>query len=549
MGKLFQRGVACIVDGCGSSDGAAIYKDEDTDETYQICFSASCPSEGKATFINRTDSVREATVVEEQDDTGVSKLVLAMRSYGNAVIPDGYRGLSHNALSQYGVKQNKDVIYFPYFDDDGDLTAFKIRRPPKKFSVIGNSPKELLFGKQAFKPGGKAVTVVEGELDAVSVYEMFGCKYPVVSSSNTSSIIDCLKANYEWLNTFDSIYICMDADAAGQKQVKEIAGLFSGKSKVVSLDRKLKDPNGYLMAGKSKEFIDTWWKAIPYTPDGIVRGDSLWERMKAPRSVPVAMWPWTMLNEYLYGIYPGRIYTWTAGSGVGKSQVIRELSYWILKETKSNIGILMLEEATEDTVLGMMSIHLSKPLHVPGTKYTEEEYHDAYTASGGSDRVFYHDHFGSTSITNILDRVRYLAKAESCKFIFLDHLSILVSAQQNPDERKAIDEIMTKLRMLVEETGITLFLVSHLKRSDGKDYTRGAEVSASDLRGSASIEQLSDTIIALERNGHADTEEESNTTILRVIKSRQFGRLGQADALYYNRLTGRMKETRLVDTL
>ena len=83
----------------------------------------------------------------------------------------------------------------------------------------------------------------------------------------------------------------------------------------------------------------------------------------------------------------------------------------------------------------------------------------------------------------------------------------------------------------------------------GKVYTEGAQTSASDMRGSASIEQLSDFIIGLERNGQADDDKESNTTTVRVLKSRRFGRLGVADRLHYNRNTGRMKEVFYDDTL
>ena len=60
-------------------------------------------------------------------------------------------------------------------------------------------------------------------------------------------------------------------------------------------------------------------------------------------------------------------------------------------------------------------------------------------------------------------RIEYMALALETKTIFLDHLSILISGLDG-DERKMIDTTMTKLRSLVEKTGIKLFLVSHLRR-------------------------------------------------------------------------------------
>ena len=68
------------------------------------------------------------------------------------------------------------------------------------------------------------------------------------------------------------------------------------------------------------------------------------------------------------------------------------------------------------------------------------------------------DHFGSISNDEILSRVRYMARGLGCKWIILrppKYLSIRVK-KDNGDERKSIDILMTKLRSLVEETGISL---------------------------------------------------------------------------------------------
>ena len=97
--------------------------------------------------------------------------------------------------------------------------------------------------------------------------------------------------------------------------------------------------------------------------------------------------------------------------------------------------------------------------------------------------MFLFDSFGSTSVDNIINRVRYMAKALDCKFIFLT-ISIVVSDQQQGDERRALDEITTKLRMLCQECDITLFAVSHLRRPTGTGHEEGSVTSLSQLRGS-----------------------------------------------------------------
>jgi len=137
-----------------------------------------------------------------------------------------------------------------------------------------------------------------------------------------------------------------------------------------------------------------------------------------------------------------------------------------------------------------------------------------------------------------------MAKGLDCKWIILDHLSIVVSGMEGENERQLIDRLMTKLRTLVQETGIGMFLVSHLRRPIGdKGHERGAEVSLSQLRGSHAIAQLSDMVLGLERDQQHEDEEVRNTTLVRVIKNRFIGLTGPACYLFYDKHTGRLEET------
>ena len=102
-----------------------------------------------------------------------------------------------------------------------------------------------------------------------------------------------------------------------------------------------------------------------------------------------------------------------------------------------------------------------------------------------------------------------------------------------------IDNAMTALRTLVQETGIGLILVSHLKRPEGKGHEDGAQVSLSQLRGSAAIAQLSDMVIGAERDQQG---EDPNLTTLRVLKNRFSGETGEAGHLRYDKATGRLSE-------
>jgi twinkle protein len=459
--------------------------------------------------------------------------------------------ISQATAEFYGMRTSDEGLHFIYTNGKGVPVAEKLRTKGKEFKIRGAwGETEPLWGMHNFTAKGKYVTLLEGERDALAAYQMMGSKWPTLSLKNgaTSALKDCRKA-YEYLNSFDNIVICFDADEPGQQAAAQVAELFGGKAKTMKHVKGYKDARDYLMYGDTKEFTDAWWNAEQYKPDGIVNGSSLFDTVMEPIKAPDALYPWEGLNRLTYGIRDAELVTITAGSGLGKSAVLREIAWHLLSKTEANIGGLFLEETVKKTGLGLMSLAANKPLHIPSMFSTvdentlsTEDMKEAFDKTLGTGRVWLHDHFGSSDIDNIVSRVKFMAKALNCKYIFLDHITIVVSSMQNPDERKALDEIMTKLRMLVQETSITLFVVSHLKRPDGKGHEEGAATSLAQLRGSGSIAQLSDMVIGLERDGQAQDEIVRNTTKVRVLKNRFAGITGPACELLYNHETGRINE-------
>lgn len=522
--------VAC--NHCGSSDAASINEDGST-----YCFSCSTLTPAEDADIDM-DAVKETTSLLNK----VKKQMKHFQDKESCPIPE--RRLTRATAERYGVVKDDTNFYFPYYDENGTLVAAKVRNiAEKKFHTEGEWSKAVLFGQQLYSSGGKYVTLTEGENDALAAFQATGSKWPCVSIRNgaANALKDC-RAAYEWLNSFDNIVICFDNDEPGKKAAKEVAELFGNKAKVFKHEPDMKDACDYVVANKEGAFIQRWWAAESYVPDGIVVGTTLWDLVSRPPEAAQCLYPWDGLNALTYGIRHGELVTITAGSGLGKSQLLREIVWHLLCHTDDNIGLMFLEESIRKTGLSLMSLAANKPLHLPDTESNEEERKDAFERTLGTGRVFLFDHFGSSSVDNIVNRVRYMAKAMNCKYIVVDHISIIVSAQENGDERKSIDEIMTKLRMLVQETNIALFAVSHLKRPEGRGHEEGAATSLAQLRGSGSIAQLSDMVLGAERNGQADDERERNTTHLRVLKNRFSGMTGPACSLLYNKESGRMLE-------
>jgi twinkle protein len=97
---------------------------------------------------------------------------------------------------------------------------------------------------------------------------------------------------------------------------------------------------------------------------------------------------------------------------------------------------------------------------------------------------------------------------------------------------------MHTLRVLCSEIDLALILVSHLKRPQSeKGHEGGAAVSLSQMRGSHSLAQLSDAVVAMQI---PEDDTTSGARDLVVLKNRFSGQVGQADALQYVLETGRL---------
>jgi twinkle protein len=466
------------------------------------------------------------------------------------------RGISLATAKKYNVKAVKNTKgeiakhFYPYCVA-AEVTSYKVREPAKHFSWRGNSKGTGLFGQSIFKDSGKYITLVEGECDAMAAYELLGSKWPVVSiKSGAAGAARDIKNSIEFLEGYENIIINFDNDKMGRGAAKQVAMLLTpGKAKLLILPDDFKDANEMLRAGRGQSYLDAWWSAKLYTPSGVINvtdfvKDKYHNRPKK-ESIP---YPWEGLNKKLYGLRQGELVSITGGTGLGKTSVTRELEHWLIKSTKDNVGIIALEENEYQTIDGLLSIEANARLYIDQIRdqYSREQidkYLNALYNGENENRVFIHSHFGTNDVEEIFSKLRYLIVGMECKWIVFDHISMLVSAISGGDERRTIDNVMTRLRSLVEETGVGLILVSHLRRIEGnRGHENGVSVSLSHLRGSQSIAQLSDCVIALERDQQSDDPKEANTTHIRVLKSRYTGDVGMATHLVYDKNTGRLSE-------
>ena len=516
-------------DVCGSSDANTLF-----DDGHMWCFSCNKLTQPP------TDKVKP--MMQKRMTTSFSPLP-DLKDTKVGSLKD--RSIKKETLQFYDVRLDvcDGVVmkhYYPYTTKDGDIVAYKIRTEPKGFDSKGPIGKATFFGASKFSNSGKYLTICEGEIDTMAVYQMMGSKYPTVGVRSATSAYKDAKKNFEWVDSFDNIIICFDNDDAGKNAAKEVASLFPKKCKVVKLNKK--DAGKYLEEKDPTEFNRLWWAAEQFKPDDILSGQDIWDAIKDKPKEAIFTYPWEALQNITYGMREGEFIIITAGTGIGKTNVLREISHHILKSTDANLGVIYLEEGTLDTAHGLMTCDASIPFHLPDAVYTDEEYQIAFKNTWGTNRVYtLGERFRDNSVDYLVDKIKFLVRGCDCKFLILDHISFMVS--DNPgDERKMLDEIGHKLKAIAVELGIVLCAVAHSRRQATKPLEEGGITSLSDLRGTAGLGQLANFVFGLERNGQAQDEQERNTTLIRVLKNRFSGLTGPTSYLYFNKETGRLTE-------
>lgn len=424
-------------------------------------------------------------------------------------------------------------------DDNGQLIDQKTRDRNKAFRWLGGSKYKGIIGSWSWPAKGKSVVITEGEIDRMSISQAFDNKWPTGSLPNgADSVKNAILVDYERLCRFDNIILCFDNDKPGQEALKIACEMLPvGKVKIMTLPKK--DANEVLLDKTlgPAALVRAFWDAKPWRPDGIREGREFTrERMKQTRKAGLRL-VYPKLDDMWDGMRDGEITTICAGSGIGKSTIARDIAYHQRMEHGLKIGNIFLEEDNETSVKAYVGLHQGVPLKklIKTPEILTDEQWDESLAAVIWDNMMFYDHFGSLESDRLLTMMRYMA-ASGCRRIVLDHISIVVSGLESVDERKDIDILMTKLASFVKETGVHVIAIVHLKRSNGKNFNEGGQISANDLRGSAAIEQLSFNILAAERN--QQDEKRKAFAQLRSLKCRITGETGEADVLKWNLAKG-----------
>jgi twinkle protein len=525
-------------DACGSSDANAVY-----DDGHTHCFSCGARTSG--------DEVEERSPPENRV---TDKSLLPVGEYE----PLTARKIDARVCQKYGYSlgefKDKPCHIAPYYDDAGKLVAQKVRLPGKDFTIRGDLKKALpLFGQQLCRDGGKMIVVTEGEIDALAVCQAMGLSWPAVSIPNgAQGAKKAIAKAAPFLDRFEKVVFCFDEDEPGREALEECLPLIAyGKAYVAKLP--LKDASDMVKAGRSKELVDAIWGARKWTPDILeeIDDDLIDDAMEEQAwGLP---WPWVTMTRRTYGIQRSALYTWGAGTGSGKTTLMKQLMLTAMRpdlgEDHSSIegfvmpgprkvACILYEEPVKRTLKTLAGMVMRQRIHVPGTVYDKEE----ARRIGRELQPWLHSVSlrGARNWEAVQSTIRYLCRGEGIRDFVIDPMTALTAGDEN--ERTSLDGIMSELAELAEELDITIHLVFHLTTPEGKSHEDGGRVQEKHFRGSRAVAFWSHYLMGLERN----KQDPNCPTVIRGLKDRLTGdAVGVFIALRYNKETGLMEETEL----
>lgn len=475
----------------------------------------------------------------------------------------GYRGLDSKVLAKTGVRYSFNTetgevgeVYYPVTENTfkegvkglDALTGYKVRRIPKNFLAIGKVGKDSEFFLQHMFPTHKGwLLIVEGENDALAAYQMLyksknDKKYDeiaVVSPvTGSGGIVNALRANYEWVDQFSRIIVCMDNDRAGKAATeKAMEVLPKNKSYVVNLRRK--DVHEFLEKGDEKSFLNDFWGMKPYVVDGVKSSfdgfleitDQLdWEYMPLPPYMK-------KLQENMGGgITKGSINNIIAATSVSKTTHLRNIVYHWIFNTRTRPVIVSLEETAAEYSLNLLQVHLKEnffgktPEEIK--KFLEQEYvQDAIKQLSldeeGQPRFYLIDE-RSGSIEDIEKQIELLHSKYGCNVFIFDVLSDLLRGS-NAD--KAEDHMSFQREMC--KRGATFINTHHTRKMPLSKDGKTAEPTEWDVLGTGSFIQSAHTNILFYRDKTDECTLRRNTTRA-VMSKRRGGVTGDAGEWFYD---------------
>lgn len=405
----------------------------------------------------------------------------------------GERKISRAAIKAFRVGEDGRTMIFPLILPDGELANVKYRaidRDGTKQPMTRAEPnaEPVLFGWQALPENTREVTICEGEIDALTLFDYGVPALSVPFGGGVGRKQQWIESEFERLERFEKIFLALDQDAEGESAAQEIANRL-GRHRCVRVRLPFKDANDCRKNDVSdQEIAACFAEAEGLDPPELRRAGDFsnsvvklfWPADDAPVGYRM---PFARIGTKLL-FRPGELTIWTGASGSGKSQLLSHASVaW--GDQGSRVCIASLEMAAAQFLRRM--VKQAGNTDRPPEDFIRE------LMNWLNDWVFIFDFVGKSTVSKLIEVFEYARARYGCDTFIVDSLMRLgVGSEDYEGQEKAVFQLVN----WTVEKGVHTHLVAHSR----KPQTGQQVPETEDIKGAGEIAFNAFNILTIWRN-------------------------------------------------
>lgn len=522
----------CPFKDCGSTDAFSW----NPDKACGKCFSCSASYPGKGALFEWASPTYPTPLRTDYYYKGQTMHTLVQQTTPQEYLTEVYRGtrgITDETMKFYNVvtmvDSNGTSIRQVYSYPSGGK---KIRTLPKSFRAENGLRSDELFGMDRFNAGSaKAVVITEGELDALSAFQMLGARTPCVSLPSATPNQKLFEKCKDWLNSFEKIYLSFDSDMKSEPVAQKLANLFPNRVYAIPHD-KYKDANEFLQAGAKESYVNAFKGARKYTPENVFNSpEQFLSILHDDDDSTYVSTGIQALDDVILGLMRGHFTVFSAPEGVGKTELMRYLEFAMLsRHSGVPIAICHMEEVKKRSLLGLASYELGKNVTRKDLIKNQEEVDQAVIRLSSGERLYQFTIGVDEDPMEILNQIRFLSQACGVHYVFFEPIQDLAYSRQSDETAEQfLSQLATKLSRLAAELNVGIITIAH-ENDDGA------------IRDCRMIGKRASVVIKLERDKMAKDQDVRNTTKLLVVKNRPTGTTGYAGQMFFDGETFTLSE-------
>ncbi len=432
------------------------------------------------------------------------------------------RKLAPETIRSFKIAESEQNIIFPYWRDGGLVFVKRLginRIDGRKQISVEPNCEPSLFGWHLIPANARAVTICEGEIDAMTLHQ-YG--FPALSVPFGGGAKDKQKwVEYEFdrLAMFDEIFLCFDNDTEGQAAVHElITRLGRHRCRIVSLPKK--DANECLQAGIEKSAIQQCYNdAATLDPEELKSASDFVEDVidafNPVNGIELGyQTPWEKTKGKVL-FRPEELSIWTGINGHGKSQFLGQVMLGMMKQgARVCVASLELKPRRLLARLARQAGGLALP-----TEGYLRAIHGWY-----QDKLWLFDLVGTAKFARLLEVFLYARQKYGVDVFIVDSFMKLDIAEDDYNEQKRIIE---KLCDFKNQYGCQIHVVVHPRKSHDETKPPGKL----DNKGSGAITDLADNCFTVWRN-KAKEEVLQRQASGRLLTKEQNEKLNESDCFW-----------------